>query len=81
MDAPVSRPSSPLLTNEGHTVELSGAARLKKRVFLGGFWTCQKVLLGVVGMKEEEVEEEEDEGSTFRRVQDMGIWKRCKLLL
>lgn len=39
MDAPVSQLSSPLLTSEGHTVEL---------------WMCQTVLLGVVGMREEE---------------------------
>lgn len=30
MDAPVSQPSSPLLTSEGHTVELRGDVRLKK---------------------------------------------------
>lgn len=56
MDAPVSRLSSPLLTSEVRTVELLGVVRLKKekKVFLGGFWTCQTVLLGVVGMKEGE---------------------------
>lgn len=52
MDAPVSQLSSPLLISEGRTVSCKIEER-KKRVFLGGFWTCQTVLLGVVGMKEE----------------------------
>lgn len=42
MDAPVSQLSSPL-PGEGRTVELLG---------VGGFWTCQTVLLGVVGVKD-----------------------------
>lgn len=54
MDAPVSQLSSPLLNSEGRTVELFGVVRLKKEKGLGGFWTCQTVLLGVVGMKEKE---------------------------
>lgn len=54
MDAPVSQLSSPLLSTERRTAGPFGVGRLKKEVFLGGFWTCQTVLLGVVGMKEEE---------------------------
>lgn len=35
-------------------VELFGLVRLKKdKSVLGGFWTCQALLLGAVGMEDE----------------------------
>lgn len=56
MDAPVSQLSSPLVTGDRCTVELLWYWRKKKKekkeCFFGGFWTCQTVLLGVVGMRE-----------------------------
>lgn len=52
MDAPVSQLSSPPITSERRTVE--PFVSMKKEKGLGGFWTCQTVLLGVVGMKEKE---------------------------
>lgn len=54
MDAPVSQLSSPVCTSERRTVNLFGLMKLRKeKSVLGGLWTCQTVLLGVVGIKEE----------------------------
>lgn len=48
---PVSQLSSPPLSAEGRTGRPLGPRREKS--VLGGFWTCQTVLLGVVGREEE----------------------------
>ena len=44
--------SSPVTDVRWSCCDIEGREK-KKECFFGGFWTCQTVLLGVVGMKEE----------------------------